>query len=312
MLIVSVLSVVSTVAAIAYLVTENEEYRDAASGASAPVVGTVTDVDMDTRYFAVEWTDDQGRQWTESLVQSRRGAEGVVDVGDSVALYYNPDAPEIGAFVDPGDSPPVAAALAGPIALLALCLPVPLAWLARWLGMWRATRAPVVDASVQAHSSVYDGIALRPGAHQDGPLWLEIGNGAIPWYQRIMWSDRLVERGGDTLDYAVVRGRPRARRPIFVVDVPGVGRLWPAGRARRRTRWWALRPLSQRPPFSTHAAPLSRRVVMAVIAVAVVGFLLWRLTTISGALVVGYAVIQLVALIFLLGGNTLGFLRRSA
>lgn len=68
-------------------------------------------------------------------------------------------------------------------------------------------------------------------------LWLEIMDGqGGRWYQRILWDRRLVEMmaaGPAGPEIAVELRRCLGFRRMYLVDVPGTGRLWPGGTARR-------------------------------------------------------------------------------
>ncbi|MFC6021420.1 hypothetical protein ACFP2T_35285 [Plantactinospora solaniradicis] len=68
-------------------------------------------------------------------------------------------------------------------------------------------------------------------------LWLEIVDSqGGRWHQRILWDRRLVERlaGGPAgLEFAIELRRCLGFRRMYLVDVPGVGRLWPGSTARR-------------------------------------------------------------------------------
>lgn len=81
-------------------------------------------------------------------------------------------------------------------------------------------------------------------------FWLELRTEDRIWYQRIVWDRRLVRRlvgdpaDGGQLPLSVELRRCPGLRRMYLVDVAGVGRLWPASTARvRPPRNYALRPV---------------------------------------------------------------------
>jgi hypothetical protein len=97
-----------------------------------------------------------------------------------------------------------------------------LAFLARGAWLWRAARGPArrYRAHLLYSYGKFDWI---------GVPWLSIEDNDQTWYQCVMWEPWVA-----TLhEQAVIEGRRTGNGP-FVIDVPGYGRLWPVGRARRR------------------------------------------------------------------------------
>lgn len=236
-----------------------------------PTTGTV--VTVEGRRVGVEWTDDRGRRRVSGFVLRPNGE---VRVGERVTVRYDRNAPERGAFV--GTEPPPVTPSPDAIALLALSLPLTLMWTLRLAGWLRVARRRPERTTVLVHTSIYHGVGASRAVNRDGPLWLHTDDG---WWQKVMWRTELVAVGqaGPIENVDARRGRG-----TIVFDVPGVGRLWPVGRARRHrpTRRHELVPLPERPPFSTHAPP--RKVRLAVmIAVFGATFLLLAL----GALRIG-------------------------
>jgi hypothetical protein len=124
-----------------------------------------------------------------------------------------------------------------------------LAWsvrLARWALGTRSSPQPVaVTVLVATPVSGSFGFDPEPAA-----LWLRLRfpEGTI-WYQRAIWSRRLMARalreeasdrprvfGSGDADGAIAASARRCPGEglMCLIDVPGVGRIWPAGVARRR------------------------------------------------------------------------------
>ncbi|MGC5031326.1 hypothetical protein [Micromonospora sp. DT229] len=98
--------------------------------------------------------------------------------------------------------------------------------LGRWaLGCLRRGR-PAVARVRQAQ--------LRWGTEPTA-FWLELQEGNRTWYQRIVWDRRLLRRltdSGAEVPLTVELRRCPGLRRMYLVDVAGVGRLWPASTAR--------------------------------------------------------------------------------
>jgi hypothetical protein len=221
-----------------------------------PVSTTGTVVAVEARRIDVAWTDDRGRRWVSDF---RRSPNGEVRVGARVPVRYDRNAPERGAFV--GTTPPPATPSPGLTALLVLSLPLTVMWTLRLAGWFRTARRRPERTTVLAHTSVHHGAGAARAVNRDGPLWLHTDDG---WWQRVMWRTELVTAGrAGPMENVDAR---RGRRTI-VFDVPGVGRLWPVGRARRNrpTRRHQLVPVPERPPFTTHAAPREVRLTVMII-----------------------------------------------
>ena len=98
-----------------------------------------------------------------------------------------------------------------------------LVFLARAAWLWRAVRGPArrYRAHLLYSYGKFDSIGVPLAVHCG--LMIGPGTSAVMWEP---WVATLNEQ-------AVVEARRVGNGP-FVVDVPGYGRLWPIGRARRR------------------------------------------------------------------------------
>ncbi|MFG2062328.1 hypothetical protein ACGFIK_12995 [Micromonospora sp. NPDC048871] len=113
-----------------------------------------------------------------------------------------------------------------------------LAWAWTWrLGRWllgARRRGRPAEAWVM--------VAQRHWGIEPTSFWLELRDADRIWYQRIVWDRRLVRRlagdpaGGAQLPLSVELRRCPGLRRMYLVDVAGVGRLWPASTARTRPR----------------------------------------------------------------------------
>ncbi|HEX6871007.1 MAG TPA: hypothetical protein VF163_07915 [Micromonosporaceae bacterium] len=144
-------------------------------------------------------------------------------------------------------------------------------WLRRAVQWWRAGRAPAKRHHAQVWYSYGRGDVM-------GVPWLAIEDGEQTYYQRVMWEawvPSLNER-------MVVDGRRVGRGP-FVVDVPGFGRLWPAGPAKPREPW-----LENLVPRKTKRSRLSRLGPLVPLSVVMVGLLGALTSWLFGLALAGY------------------------
>ncbi|GIH26244.1 hypothetical protein Aph01nite_45540 [Acrocarpospora phusangensis] len=120
---------------------------------------------------------------------------------------------------------------------------VVLAWAVRAGLAWIAATAAPQSARVTAYHSVTGGRG-RMKVYTSS-AFLEITSGATgkARYQRVMWDPVLNQIPQEFAVQVRVRGWGRLRRAV--VDLPG-GRIWPAGRLRRRTPRFAF--LTSRDP----------------------------------------------------------------
>jgi hypothetical protein len=206
-----------------------------------------------TQQVRMDWTDHTGQHWQTTLTPREAGS---VAVGDTVELRYHPDRPHDPypvstvafeeAFTFQRNEPWAVTILVPASGLLCVWL-----WrLAHWASVVRRPGRPV---RVRVVAGTARDLGVGPGLPADRPpyaLWLEIRDqrGDI-WQQRVVWHRRLVafavaeseqHRARVYSDRTESEGRPNAiarrcpcQRPMFVIDIPYVGRLWPAGRARR-------------------------------------------------------------------------------
>jgi hypothetical protein len=177
--------------------------------------------------LVVEWADGGGE---------RRRTFDVFDatafpVGGTFKLARVPGQDEV-YQVDPRANP--TAGLSGSMfaVVLVMLLFMP-PWLVRFNAWRRSARAP---------AAAFRATLLLSLAQTDVAMpWLRLtaADGGDDWYQRVMWEPWLATWRG-SVDVHVMA---RARRGPFVVDVPGHGRLWPAGPARSQEQWLETLPV---------------------------------------------------------------------
>ncbi|SNT63325.1 hypothetical protein SAMN05421812_11558 [Asanoa hainanensis] len=153
--------------------------------------------------------------------------------------------------------------------LLGIALAVVWTWrLGRWgTGMLRRGPEPgTARARVAAP-------AVGPGS-----LWLEIVDSAgTRWHQRVLWDRRLIETlaaGPAEPEFAVGLCRCLGFRRMYLVDVPGVGRLWPGSTARRRPPLMStLRPFE--PTAARPGGSVLRLALGVVLPIALIAAAIW-------------------------------------
>jgi hypothetical protein len=116
------------------------------------------------------------------------------------------------------------------------------------------------------------------------------------WYQRVIHDPRLGVAGADSGVFGFLRPCPGLRR-MHVVDIPGIGRLWPASTARARPpRNYDLHAFDPGRIGERHRA--GWWAVLGVGALALVIGVVWLL---AGPLLAGYTLVVLVSLWFWAG-----------
>ncbi|MDG4825222.1 DUF3592 domain-containing protein [Asanoa sp. WMMD1127] len=174
-------------------------------------------------------------------------------VGTKVPIRYLPDSPE---EAIPADQSPFAVMprsrtfFAGALIAIGFVFVVAWTWrLLRWvLGAARRRTEPMAMAVLTAE---FVSMSAGPSA-----FWVILTDReGTRWHQRVLWDRRLLEAGAG--DRAVLVRRCPGFRRMYLVDVPGVGRLLPASTARRRPpRNYVLTPFDLRDLRS--ARPSSR------------------------------------------------------
>jgi hypothetical protein len=216
--VVLALSVVQILLLRAEVQAYNTAYAAAAPGGSATVVRSVDRL----RYsdvIEVEWLDLNGqRRW--HAIRVERASR--FPVGRTLPIRRSPTAPDQFFPEDGAGIIPTARATVGIGLLLSGSLVATTFWLWRAARWWHAGRAPAKRYRASLQYSY--------GFRKEPTLpWLIIEEDGRRYYQRAMWEP-WVASVDDDLE---IEGRRVGRGP-FVVDVPGYGRLWPAGRARLR------------------------------------------------------------------------------
>jgi hypothetical protein len=242
---------------------------------SAQVVATHRGAD---ERIDVAWTDPAGLMWTIRLTPYEPDRWSV---GDAVDLRYDPDNPD---DVVPVDTGSFEGFVRDRIFWSGgqLIPGVLLAWAWTWrLGRWAlGTVTAPQTATVEARAATY--LITWHNVREPGAFWLRIREpDGSTWYQRAMWSRRVVALAHTGVDgtrpNATLRRCPGLRR-MFLVEVPGVGRIWPASTARPRMP--ALYALDRLAPGPTGIAQRPRHnlivgglaaVVLVVMALSCVG-----------------------------------------
>jgi hypothetical protein len=242
-------------------------YAAATPGATATVVSS-TDFRRFTDLVTVEWWGDDGEPHRHTF---EVGNAGDFPVGRVLAVRLSTTAPdqiyaESGGVYGPSDWRVGIGLLIAGMILAALLL------LARAVRLWRAARGPArrYRAHLLYSYGKFDWI---------GVPWLSIEDNDQTWYQCVMWEPWVATLN----EQAVVEARRVGDGP-FVIDVPGYGRLWPAGRARRREP--RLQSLVPRHPNRNR---LSRFGTLILLAVMIVPYGAAAFGWLAAAAVFGYA-----------------------
>jgi hypothetical protein len=167
----------------------------------------------------VEWLDGNGQRRRHTIDVGRASR---FPVGRTLPIRRSDTAPDQFFPEDGAGINATAAATMGIALLLSGSLVATTFWLWRAFRWWQAGRAPAKRYRASLQYSY--GFRREPTIP-----WLIIEEGGKSYYQRAMWEPWVASVDEDV----VVEGRRVGRGP-FVVDVPGYGRLWPAGRAKRR------------------------------------------------------------------------------
>lgn len=207
--------------------------QDALLSAEVPAEVVGTHLGRDDR-IEVAWTDHTGVDWLSRFTP--RDPDHL-SVGDVIQVRFNPSAEEPGVVypveVDAYELPPRdrnmwSAMLLLPGMLLAVTWTVRLG---RW-GLGTAGRRLQIIVDILAATPRF---AYRTEP-EPAAFWLRLrrGDGSIR-YQRALWSRRLAAMAISAADGvpATARRCPGLRR-MYVVDLPGVGRVWPTSTARAR------------------------------------------------------------------------------
>lgn len=220
----------------------------------------------DGEQIVAAWPDHNGEPW-ETILTPRRPEE--FPVGSTVTIRFDPEAREFAYTIDDSfhEASGHTERVIWAVVVLAFAAPLLLAWtwrLARWgLGAIRSPRpatatvfigTPTYGSTRQEPISLGSGLGAgsRPEPRDPDGMWVLLrfpdGGGG---YQRVIWNRHVVLRelreaatgpqafasADDAALEAVARPCPGGRR-MYIVDVPGAGRIWPAGAARHRAPSW--------------------------------------------------------------------------
>ncbi|QKW13562.1 hypothetical protein [Verrucosispora sp. NA02020] len=256
--------------------------RDLDAAMSAVAVGTVTAdrLGADDR-IEVAYRDGDG---TDRLVRLTPLDAGRLPAGSRVPLRYDPSHPE---QVTPVQPELFALGSRDRNVMAGLALAPGFLLLDAWA--WRLGRWALGTVRRPA-----PGIARVHAAHllwgtEPTAFWLELHSGGRIWYQRVIWDRRLVrwldgyQWGADHVPVSQARRplpvhlrRCPGLRRMYLVDVAGVGRLWPASTARGRPPGnYQLDPVM--PGAFGHPESAARHLGV-VVALAVLAGIAWFLT----------------------------------
>jgi hypothetical protein len=220
-----VVLIVSMVGAVWLLADRADAYNTAVARATQPVMAEVVRTENYSKgddLVVVAWLDPTGaRREAEFTVDDARGFPD----GDDFPLRAVPGTAEVYPVDDRVTTPAVSSSLG--ITFIVLFAWLPIWYVARLIGWWRASRRPAEPVSMR----LYRGESTRSTLGVSRIVWLELVDAAgNRWYQRVMWEPWLYGLGRKA--YHVSAQRYGHRKPALVTTTNG-GRLYWAGRARR-------------------------------------------------------------------------------
>lgn len=229
------------------------------------VVAVVTGVQLGAEdRIAVEWEEPGG------LVHAARFTPVDPDafsVGDMIELRYEPGDPTSAGPVQYDDFEQEIPDRIVWIALVALLPGGTIAVLWTWqLFRWiLGRRRPAHPVRAGVYASV---LTSTPGTLKTtstagtvkthGALWLKIeGETGGVRLQRVVWSRRLADLAIEKRPVPALARRCPGLLRMYIVDIPGVGRCWPAGRARvKEPAHISIEPLDPGPRGFSQRSPL--------------------------------------------------------
>jgi hypothetical protein len=255
-----------------WLIAHIDAYEAAAARATESVTAQVVRSENAAKGddpVTVAWRDAAGhRHEVGFLVDDSRAFQ----VGDDFPLKAQPGSAEVYPISERVATPASDAGIG--ITLLALLVWLPIWHGARLAGYWRASRRPPEPVSMR----LWRGEPTRATIGTSRIVWVELVDATGGrWYQRVMWEPWLA--GMTAKVSKVMAQRTSRRRPALVTTASG-GRLYWAGRARRRQPGLieVLLPGPPRPGgnrWSLVLAMLLAAVFPAVIAGAVAGLVVF-------------------------------------
>ncbi|TCC00151.1 hypothetical protein E0H26_00095 [Micromonospora zingiberis] len=262
----------STIAGTLWYLAEWERQQDAPLTASALGTVTATRLGADDR-IEVAYHDDAGDEWR---VRWRPRDADSYREGGQVPLRYDPTRPDevMPEYPEFFEFEPPQRIVFAHIALLPGFV---LAWAWTWrLGRWTLgtlRRGRPAQASVR--------VAELHWGTEPTSYWLELRSEDRTWYQRVVWDSRLVHWlhrnpwSAERLPSSVELRRCPGFRRMYLVDVAGVGRLWPASTARSRPPInYELSPVELSSLGFTEPASRHLKMLLALAALAGGGWLL--------------------------------------
>lgn len=264
------------------------------------VVAVVTDVQLGAEdRIAVEWEESGGSIHTARFTPVDSDA---FSVGDVIELRYEPGDPASAGPVQYDDFEQEIPDRIVWIALVALLPGGTIAVLWTWqLFRWRVGRgrpAHTVRVGILASvitSTPFGTLKTTPTdgtLKTHGALWLKIERetGEVR-LQRVVWSRRLADLAIEKRPVPALARRCPGLLQMYIVDIPRVGRCWPAGRARvKEPAHISIQPLDAGPRGFAQRSPLV--VVSSALALsAMAGFF----AMLAGPAAAGYILLLVIA-----------------
>ncbi|RIV39131.1 DUF3592 domain-containing protein [Micromonospora radicis] len=277
-----------TIAGTVWYLAEWERQQDAPLTASALGTVTATRLGADDR-IEVAYRDHTGDDWR---VRWKPLDTASYPEGGQVPVRYDPSQPAevMPAYPEFFEIEPPGRTVVVQLVLLP-------GFVLAWAWTWRLGRWALGALRQGRPATARVRVARLHWGTEPTSFWLELHSTHQTWYQRIVWDRRLVRWldrnpwGVGQVPLTVELRRCPGLRRMYLVDVAGVGRLWPASTARARPPGnYELSPVELDMFGSTEPA---RRHLTMLLALAVLAGGGWLLAGPAGAgyllaLVLGY------------------------